>query len=123
MVAAILGATLAGFVISAGYYSIAPAVGPPGGVDRPAPGPAVQALVELVRSAAIASLVAGLLRSADWGSAGEGALLGLALWTIPIVLLIGSVVHEGTPVRTAATHAGDWLIKLVAIGAIVGLLV
>jgi len=50
----------------------------------------------------------------------QGALLGAGLWTLPVVLLIGSVVHESTPSRSAALHAGDWLVKLVALGAIIG---
>jgi Protein of unknown function (DUF1761) len=123
MLIAIVAATLAAFVISATYYSIVPGVSPAdGATDRPPPAAATQAIIELIRSAAIASLVAGLVHSAEWGSVGEGALLGLALWTMPVVLLIGSVVHEGTPIRVAATHAGDWLIKLVAVGAITGIL-
>lgn len=116
---AIVAATVAAFIISATYYSAVPAAGP---TDAGRPSPTVL-LSELIRSAAVASLVAGLVRTADWTSAGEGALLGLALWTMPVVLLIGSVVHEGTLIRAAATHAGDWLIKLVAVGVIVGLLV
>ena len=32
-----------------------------------------------------------------------------------------SVVHEGVPMRTAATHVLDWLIKHAAIGAIAGI--
>jgi hypothetical protein len=31
------------------------------------------------------------------------------------------VLHEGVPWRLAALHAGDWLLKLVAIALIVGL--
>ena len=87
-----------------------------------APPAPLQALVEIIRAAAIAGLIAGLVRNGLWTTPGEGALLGLALWIIPVVLLIGSVVHEGTSPRAAATHAGDWLIKLVAVGALVGLL-
>lgn len=116
---AIVAATVAAFIISATYYSAVPVAGP---TDARRPSPAVM-LIELLRSAALASLLAGLVSTAEWTSAGEGALLGLALWTMPVALLIGSVVHEGTSWRVAATHAGDWLIKLVAVGAIVGPLV
>lgn len=124
MILAIAAATVVAFVISAVYYSVALSAWPvdassevPAG--RPSP---TQAAIELVRSAAIASLVLWLVRSAAWESLGEGALLGLALWTMPVVLLTGSVLHEGTPARVAAIHAGDWLIKLIAVGAIVGVL-
>ena len=69
----------------------------------------------------VAALVGGLLAAADWSGLGSGALLGLSLWTLPVVLLAGSVFHEGVPTRRAAVHAVDWLVKLVAVGAILGL--
>ena len=75
----------------------------------------------MVRNSAVAALVAGLLAAADWNGLGDGVLLGVSLWVVPVVLLAGSVFHEGVPVRRAALHGGDWLIKLVVIGAIVGL--
>ncbi len=48
------------------------------------------------------------------------SLLGLSLWTILVVLLTGSMLHEGVPARRAAHHGFDWLFKLVATGAIIG---
>lgn len=49
-------------------------------------------------------------------------LLGLALWLgFPFVLLTGSMIWDRVPAPTAALHAGDWLLKLVVISAIVGL--
>ena len=49
-----------------------------------------------------------------------GLVLGAALFVgFPLVLWVGAIVHEGTPVRTAVLHGGDWLVKLLAIGAIV----
>jgi hypothetical protein len=48
-------------------------------------------------------------------------LFGLALWIgFPVLLLAGSVFHENVPWRLAALHAGDWLVKLLVIAAIVG---
>ena len=91
-------------------------------VEPASPRPAVQAATELLRSAAVAGLVAGLMRTASWTSPTEGAPLGLALWVLPVMLLVGAMVHEGTPRRAAVAHGGDWLIKLVAIGALVGTL-
>jgi hypothetical protein len=133
----IVVATVAAFVISLAIYAVAPAAPAAPATpaahaepatpaaqadaaptsDRPAPW---QIGIEILRSAVVASLVAGLLATAGWDSAGAGALLGLALWALPLVLLAGSVVWERVPVRSAAPHAGDWLIKLVAIGAIIG---
>ena len=59
--------------------------------------------------------------AAGWHGIGAGVLLGLALFTLPVVLLTRSVVHEGVPIRTAATRVLDWLIKLAVIGAIAGI--
>jgi len=36
------------------------------------------------------------------------------------VLLSGSVMWDKVPWRIAATHGGDWLLKLLVIGAVVG---
>jgi hypothetical protein len=49
-------------------------------------------------------------------------LVALLAWTaFPLLLLSGSVLHERVPWRLAAIHAGDWLLKLVAVTLIVGL--
>ena len=111
-------ATAAAFVISAIYYGAMPAESrSESDPQRPM---IAQLLVELLRNLAVASVVAGLLAAADWGGLGASVLLALSLWILPIVLLAGSVFHEGVPMRRAALHAVDWLIKLVAIGAILG---
>jgi hypothetical protein len=77
----------------------------------------------ILRSIVTASLVAGLMVAANWHRAGAGAILGLALTTLPAVLLFGAVIHEGTPIRVAAIHLTDWAFKLVIIGALVGIFV
>jgi hypothetical protein len=107
-------ATVVAFVLSLGFYAVVPTGAPD---EKPA---AWQIGVELLRSALVATLVTGLLRAAGWAGAGSGALLGLALWVLPVVLLTGSVIWERVPPRRAAPHAGDWLLKLLAIGAVVG---
>jgi hypothetical protein len=89
--------------------------------DTPQRSTASLVVVELTRNLAVTALVAGLFAVADWNGLGAGVLLGLALWILPVVLLAGSVFHEGVPVQRAALHSVDWLIKLVAIGAIIGL--
>jgi uncharacterized protein DUF1761 len=111
-------ATAAAFAVSGVYYGIAPS-----SQTRPVPQRAIgaQVLVELVRNLAVAALVAGLLVAADWSGVVDGALVGLSLSILPVVLLAGSVFHEGVPMRHAALHAGDWLLKLVATGSIVGI--
>ena len=108
-------ATIAAFIVSSVYYMTMPAAGASPG--RPAPW---QIAAELVRSAITAGLVAGLLRAGGWAGAADGALLGLVLWVLPFVILTGSVVWERVPVPRAALHIGDWLVKLVVIGTLVG---
>lgn len=78
--------------------------------------------VELVRALVLAAVVAGV--SAEVGIDGfwPAVLLAGSLWVgFPVVLLTGSAIHEKVPWRLAALHAGDWLLKLLAIGVIVGL--
>ena len=114
-------AAVAAFIVSSVYYSLMPAVPTATGdipeSGRPAPW---QIAAELVRSAITAGFVAGLLRAGEWDGAAAGALLGLVLWVLPFVILTGSVVWERVPVPRAALHIGDWLVKLVVIGALVG---
>ena len=118
LVLGVLTATAAAFVISALYYGTMPAASPELAPERPL---GAQMVVELVRNLAVAGLVAGLVAAANWSGLGAGVLLGLSLGVLPVVLLAGSVFHEGVPTPRAALHTGDWLLKLVAIGAIVGL--
>ncbi len=37
----------------------------------------------------------------------------------PIVLWTGALIHENTPLRLAAIHAGDWLVQLLVVAVIV----
>ena len=114
-------ATIAAFLISSVFYALVPPTPGTGASEAGSRRPrSWQLAVEIVRSLLVASLVAGLLTVAGWDRAVDGLLLGLSLTVLPIVLLAGSVLWEGVPARTAATHALDWIVKLVAIGAIVG---
>ncbi len=77
--------------------------------------------VELARSAAVATAVDVLSRRTEVAGPGGAFRLGAGLWgAFPVVLLTGSVVHEKVPWQQAAIHAGDWLVKLVLIAAVVG---
>jgi hypothetical protein len=50
-------------------------------------------------------------------------LLGLALWVgFPLVLWVGAVIHENVPPKLAVLHAGDWLLKLLAVSTLVSAL-
>jgi Protein of unknown function (DUF1761) len=80
-------------------------------------------LTELLRTAVVAGVFAWIAARAELaflpGSLGLAALLWVGF---PAVLLTGSMLWERVPPVTAAMHAGDWLLKLVLIGVVVGLL-
>jgi Protein of unknown function (DUF1761) len=75
--------------------------------------------VELLRTLVVATVVAGLVvntRTDDWAG---GLALGLALWVgLPLMLWVGAVLHERAPIKLAAIHAGDWLLKLLVIAVV-----
>jgi len=120
---AVLVGTIVLFVVGAAYYAVlggrlaqVSAAAAAGG--QPAPG---EIAVELLRCLVLAVVVAGLASRAGVGGWTGGLLLGLALWVgFPLVLWVGAMVHERTPWRLAAIHAGDWLVKLLVLGVIVG---
>lgn len=119
-------ATLAAFVLSGAWYAVVPAASPPsqaGGTEKAGAASPPVLLAEIVRSGVVATVVAGLAAELGAVSVGEGALLGLVLWAgFPAVLFAGSILHERYPARLAGVHLGDWLLKLVLIGALVGAL-
>jgi hypothetical protein len=84
--------------------------------------PTGKLVIELVRCIVLAYLVAHfvtLLGDSSWLVA---AHFGLLLWiAFPVVLLTGSVLWDNTPVKVAAIHAGDWLVKLLVIPIIVSM--
>ncbi len=76
--------------------------------------------VEFSRGLILAAVIAGLASEAEIEEWTGGLLLGLALWIgFPFVLWTGAVIHERTPWKLAAIHAGDWLVKLPVVGVIV----
>jgi hypothetical protein len=115
---AVGAAAVAAFLLSGAYYllvggrlaELAPAYAHP----RPA---ALTAAVELARNVVLALVMTWLTAGLGIGAA---LLTALALWVaFPVVLLAGAVFHERVPVALAAIHAGDWLVKLLAIAALV----
>ena len=77
---------------------------------------------ELLRSLVVAAVVAGLAAGMGLKAWGSSLTLAVALWIgFPVVLLSGSVIHEHVPWMLATIHAGDWLLKLLVIAAIVTL--
>jgi len=76
--------------------------------------------VEVLRCLVLAVAVAWLAAQAQIDTLAGGLGFGLVLWIgFPAVLWIGAVVHERTPWRLAAIHAGDWLLKLLTVAAVV----
>src|SRR5262245_14468122 len=76
--------------------------------------------VEVLRCLVLEAVVGGLAARAHIESWAGGLVLGLVLWIgFPVVLWIGAIVHENTRWRLAAIHAGDWLVKLLAVGVVV----
>jgi len=82
--------------------------------------PAGKLVIELVRCIVLAYIVAVLVTLLGVTSWMGAAHFGLVLWIgFPVILLIGSVLWDNTPVKVAAIHAGDWLVKLLVIPIIV----
>jgi len=76
--------------------------------------------VEFLRGLILVAVVAGLASEAEIDEWTGGLVLGLALWIgFPFVLWTGAVIHENTPVKLAAIHAGDWLVKLLLVAVVV----
>jgi Protein of unknown function (DUF1761) len=106
-------ATVAAFLSGGAYYSV---LGP----DADQRMPPWKFAAEVLRCLVLAAVVAGLASQIDVDDWTGGLLLGLVLWVgFPLVLWTGAVIHEGTPIKLAALHAGDWLVKLLLIGVIV----
>ena len=122
---AVPAATVTAFVVSSAWYMAFAGVwarlstaGAATAGERPAPW---KMGVEFLRTLVVVGVFAGL--AAAIGVTGLPGALGLAVvaWLgFPLIILSGSVLHEHTPVRLAALHAGDWLVKLLAIAAVIG---
>lgn len=78
--------------------------------------------VELARNTVVALTIAALVARLDITSAGGAVGLALLLWVgVPVVVLAGSVFHEGVAAQLAFIHVGDWLLKLIVCTSIVTL--
>ena len=120
---AVVVAAVAAFILSGIWYGLFgkqlamlhPAYADSGSIS------ARDVIVELARNLVVGLVLAWLLDQVGVEEWAQAALVGLVLWIgIAVVLLIGSVYHEKVPVKLAAIHAGDWLLKLVVIAIIVG---
>ena len=119
-------AAVAAFVLSSVYYTVATPVERRAlgerALDRGRPAP-WKVAAELVRTALVAGVFAWIASVADLLNLPGTLLLALVVWIgFPVALLTGSVTWEKVPPVTAALHAGDWLLKLLLIGAVLGAL-
>ena len=114
--------TVAAFLISGIWYATVDAEPAAEAADPPPEvPPKLLVPAEIARSAIVALVVVALAGGIDVDGIAEGAVLGLVLFVgFPAVLFAGSMLHERYPARLAALHLGDWLLKLLAIGAVAG---
>lgn len=122
---AIAAATVAAFLISSVYYAMfAAKMAALRGVEvaaRPERPPASKLVAELLRSLVLATVIAAVISRGQIDTAAGALALAAAAWVgFPVILLAGSVLWEDVPHRLAFLHAGDWLIKLAAVAAIIG---
>jgi len=123
-VVAVPAAAVAALVASGVYYgAVSDVLARARTVDVPARSAGATAVVELVRNVVLAAGAAVLLAALGVAGVVPALLLAAGLWlAFPVVLLAGSVFHEGTPTAAAGLHAGDWLLKLVIVVGVVGLI-
>lgn len=122
---AVVTSVLAAFLLSSSYYAIfsVQRTAPVGSAQN-TPALALWKMIplELLRSLVVISVLALMLTRAGEFGVVEAVSAALVLWIgFPVVLLAGSVLHEGVPWQLAALHGGDWLLKLVVIALILGL--
>ncbi len=122
---AIVVAALAAFVASSAWYiafaqqraQLTSGGTTAGAVNRPDP---AKMLAELLRNVVLAVVLAYLVTHVGVAGVAGAFGFGLLIWVgFPLILLTGSILWEHVPWKLAAIHAGDWLIKLLLITAIV----
>jgi hypothetical protein len=71
-------------------------------------------IVELLRTYILGLIIAYAIHYLLINNIIEAIYLAFWLWIgFPVILLVGSVIHEGYRKKLAAIHAGDWLVKLL----------
>jgi Protein of unknown function (DUF1761) len=119
---AVVVAAVAAFVASFVWYSVFGAelakISPAFAEQQPVPWKMLVILATSLVVAFVVAYVIGLAGDVTWtGAVGIGALLWLGL---AATQWVNSMVGENVPLKLAAIHAGDWLLKLVLIAVIVG---
>lgn len=71
-------------------------------------------IIEFVRTFILGLVIAYAVAILNLLYFNQAVLLAVWLWIgFPVVLLVGSVIHENFSPRLAIVHAGDWLVKLI----------
>jgi hypothetical protein len=71
-------------------------------------------IIEITRTFVLGLVLAYACGLLDITTFIQALLLTIWLWIgFPVVLLVGSVIHEHFPPKLAAIHAGDWLVKIL----------
>ena len=123
---AILAASVASFLIGAAWYSPvffgSTYLQLRGLAATPTSAIAVgEIIAEFIRWLIIVCVIAFLFSKLEVKSLSAALLYGLMLWIAFYTALAGSVLHEGYSWKVYAIHAGDGLLKLMAISSILGL--
>lgn len=116
---AILVAVVVAFAFSAIYYSLlSKQLQAARGKGAKAPAMTFNTvLIEIVRTFITALFMAYALVNVR--GVAEAAVMVFWLWlAFPVVLITGTVIHEGTSIKLAVIHAFDWLVKMSIFGAI-----
>ncbi len=118
---AIVVAAVAAFVASAVWYTaFANPMANLSDSAEAASGTPVWTMLFVIAQSLVAFMIAYFASHLGIASLSGAVGLGALLWVFPAAILLGSVVHEGVPLALASIHAGDWLVKLILIAAIVG---
>jgi Protein of unknown function (DUF1761) len=119
---AIVAAAVAAFVASSVWYAVfgnatmeLSGIGPAAAAD-----PAYTALFVVAQSLVVAFVLSYFVVRLGVTGPKDAVRLGVLVWIFPAMILLGSVVHENVPWMLATIHAGDWLVKLVLMAAILG---
>jgi Protein of unknown function (DUF1761) len=88
------------------------------GLQKRQPWKLLAVLAQSLVLALVLAYLLGLIGKVDWLDA---LRIGVLLWIgLSAVQWVGSIMWENAPMKMAAIHAGDWLVKLVLIAVIVG---
>jgi glycerol uptake facilitator-like aquaporin len=126
-IAAVIVAAIAAFIISIIWYilfgeAMAKARASTGTSTTETSTPPWKMGVEIVRNIILASVIAYFVTRTNIQSWADALPLALVIWIgFPLMVLSGSVLWENVPWKLAAIHAGDWLVKLLAVTLILGI--